>query len=66
MYRLGKEMVKSSDMESMGILTDEKLDISQQCLGSQEGQPCPEGNQAHHGQLSKGGDCPALLCSALL
>lgn len=27
------------------------------------GQPCPGGHEAQHGQLVKGEDCPALLCT---
>ncbi|KAJ7425592.1 hypothetical protein WISP_22891 [Willisornis vidua] len=47
----------------LGVLVDGKLDMSQQCPGSQEGQPCPGGHQAQHRQLGEGGDCPALLCT---
>ena len=40
------------------ILAYGKLNMIQQCPGSQEGQACPGGHQAQQG---KGGDCPALL-----
>ena len=46
-----------------GVLVDGKLNMSQQCPGSQEGHPCPGGHQAQHHQPGKGGDCPALLCT---
>ncbi|KAJ7408955.1 rna-directed dna polymerase from mobile element jockey-like [Willisornis vidua] len=63
-YRLGNEMLESSDTErDLGILIDSKLNMNQQCPGSQEGQPYPGGgHQAQHYQLVKGGDCPPLLC----
>ena len=47
----------------LGVLVPGKLNTSQQCPGSQEGQPCPGGHQAqHHSQAGQGID---LLCSAL-
>ncbi|KAJ7407307.1 rna-directed dna polymerase from mobile element jockey-like [Pitangus sulphuratus] len=60
-YRLGNEMLENSAMER--DLVDGKLNMSQQCPGSQEGQPCPVGHQTKHGQPAEGGDCPALLCT---
>ncbi|KAJ7416105.1 rna-directed dna polymerase from mobile element jockey-like [Willisornis vidua] len=62
--RLGNEMLESSAVErGLGALVNGKLNMSQQCPGSQEGQPCPGGHRAKHHQLVEGGDCPALLCT---
>ncbi|KAJ7425342.1 hypothetical protein WISP_23674 [Willisornis vidua] len=61
-HRLGNEGMKSSAIvRDLGVLVNGKLTMSQQCPGSQEGQPCPGGHQAQHHQPVKGGDCPALL-----
>ncbi|RMC21289.1 hypothetical protein DUI87_02150 [Hirundo rustica rustica] len=67
MDRLGNEKLESSAMERDlgGVLVDGKLNISQQCPGSQEGQPCSGVHQAKHRQPVKGGDCPALLCAGV-
>ncbi|RMC06752.1 hypothetical protein DUI87_16198 [Hirundo rustica rustica] len=60
--RLENERLESSAVErDLGVLLDGKLNMGQQCPGSQEGQACPEGHQAQHRQLGKGGDCPALF-----
>ncbi|KAJ7407037.1 hypothetical protein WISP_129359 [Willisornis vidua] len=59
---LWNEMLESSATErDLGVLVDGKLNMSQQCPGSD--QPCPGGHQAQHRQLVKGGACPALLCT---
>ncbi|KAJ7400749.1 hypothetical protein BTVI_102612 [Pitangus sulphuratus] len=63
-YRLKNEMLESSAIKmDLGILVNDKQNMSQQCPGSQEGQPCPGGHQAKCRQPVKGGDCPALLCT---
>ncbi|KAJ7419806.1 rna-directed dna polymerase from mobile element jockey-like [Willisornis vidua] len=47
----GNEKLENSAMErDTETLADRKLNISQQCPGSQEGQPCPEEHQAQHRQ----------------
>ncbi|RMC13267.1 hypothetical protein DUI87_10801 [Hirundo rustica rustica] len=62
--RAGSEMLESSATEKdLAFLVSGKLTMSQQCSGSQEGQPCPGEHQAQHHQPGKGGDCP--LCTAL-
>ncbi|KAJ7413307.1 hypothetical protein WISP_92232 [Willisornis vidua] len=63
-FRLGNEVLESSATErDLEVLINCKLNMSQQCPGSQEGQLCPGGHQAKHHQLVEGHDCPALLCS---
>ncbi|KAJ7403704.1 rna-directed dna polymerase from mobile element jockey-like [Willisornis vidua] len=58
-YRLGTEILESSAMErDLGVLVDGKLNMSQQCPGSQEDQPCH--------QPIEGGDCPTLLCTGVV
>ncbi|KAJ7409060.1 rna-directed dna polymerase from mobile element jockey-like [Willisornis vidua] len=62
-YRLGKEKLESSVAKrDLGVLVDGKLNMSWQCPGSQEGQPCPGGHQAKHHQPVEEEDCPTLLC----
>ncbi|KAJ7420339.1 hypothetical protein BTVI_21743 [Pitangus sulphuratus] len=66
MYRLGNEILKSSSVEKdLWVLVDGKMNMSQQCPGSQEGQLCPGKNQAKHRQPVEGEDCPTLLCTDL-
>ncbi|TRZ07214.1 hypothetical protein HGM15179_019894, partial [Zosterops borbonicus] len=64
MDKLGNEMLESNATErDLGVLVNDKLKMSQQCPGSQEGQLCPGEHQAQHHQLAKGGDCPTPLCT---
>lgn len=59
-------MLERSAMERhLGVLVNGKLDMSQQCPGSQGDQSCPWGHQAQHHQAGKKWDCPTLLCSGL-
>ncbi|KAJ7420928.1 hypothetical protein WISP_45798 [Willisornis vidua] len=63
-YRLGNEMLEGSDTErDLGVLVNSKLNMSPQCPGSQEGQPCPGGHQTQHCQPVEGKQCPTLLCT---
>ncbi|KAJ7421886.1 rna-directed dna polymerase from mobile element jockey-like [Willisornis vidua] len=64
--RLGNEMLESSATErDLRVLADGKMNMSQQCPGSQEGQPCPGGHQAQHHQQGEGRSCPTLLCTGV-
>jgi len=64
-YRLGEEVIESSPAEKdLGVLVDEKLDMSHQWAHSPEGQLYPGLHQKHRGQQVEGGDSAPLLCSA--
>ncbi|KAJ7411173.1 tubby protein isoform X6 [Willisornis vidua] len=41
---------KNTEIKQKGVLVECKLNLSQQCPGSQEGQPCPGEHQALHRQ----------------
>ncbi|RMC15937.1 hypothetical protein DUI87_08143 [Hirundo rustica rustica] len=52
--RLGYERIKSNTTEShVGVLVNGKLNLNQQCPGSQEGQLCPGVHQTQHRQVGK-------------
>lgn len=64
MDNLGNERLERSTVEKdLGVLVDGKLNVNQQCPGTQEGQPCSGVHQAEHQQAGKGGDCPTVLCT---
>jgi len=61
-YRLGEEEIESSSAEKdLGALVGEKLDMTQQCVLSLEGQPYPGLHQKQCGQQIEGGDSATLL-----
>ncbi|GAB0210400.1 hypothetical protein GRJ2_003505800 [Grus japonensis] len=64
-YRLGEEGIESSPKEKdLGVLIDEKLNMSQQCvLACPESQLCPGLHQKRHDQQVEGGDPAPLLRS---
>ncbi|RMC14950.1 hypothetical protein DUI87_07129 [Hirundo rustica rustica] len=56
------ERLESSTTErALGVLVDGRINMSQQCPGSREGEACPEGGIGP----GKGGHCPALLCTGM-
>ncbi|KAJ7397839.1 hypothetical protein BTVI_131628 [Pitangus sulphuratus] len=64
MYRMESEMLESSAMErALGVLVKGKLNLSQECPGSQEDQPCPGG--IRQSTTSWAREEIVLLCSDL-
>jgi len=65
-YRLGDEEIDSSPAEKdLGVIADEKMDMTQTCACSPEGQPYPGLHQKQRGQQGKGGDSAPLLHSGV-
>ncbi|KAJ7416058.1 rna-directed dna polymerase from mobile element jockey-like [Pitangus sulphuratus] len=63
--RVGNEMLESSTTErDLGVLIDDKLNMSQQCPGSQEGQLCSGSIRQSIASWSREGIVP--LCSAVV
>ncbi|TRZ12188.1 hypothetical protein HGM15179_014916 [Zosterops borbonicus] len=62
MDRVGNEMLESSAMErDLGVLVSGKLNTSQQCPGSQEGQECPGGIRPSMASRAREGIVPLSL-----
>lgn len=61
---MGEELLENSPAEKdLGVVVDEKLNMSQQCvLIDPKGQWYPGYYQKRGGQQGKGIDCPLLFC----
>jgi len=63
-YRLGGQWIESNAGEKfLGVRVDQKLNTTQQCALSLEGQPYPGLHQMQHGHQAEEWDSIPLLCA---